>query len=142
MNLLFGRGLAANIMRAPFAGPIARSPAPAATTTSTPPKGLNDEIRLPPKTEVRRVEGQEDSDTLLRVNQLRAWGVLAKALGKNCKLAANIAEVCDNEAALDDLLANTFAQKSTNTLSKRASSLGLYLRWASSCGISSADLLT
>ena len=57
-------------------------------------------------------------------------------------MAANIAELGGNEAGPDYFLANTFAQKSTNALSRRASSLGLYLRWANACGVAKTDFLT
>ena len=75
----------------------------------------------------RAAAGRPDDEA--RELRLRQWRVVAELLGAGCQLGRDL-ECTETELDAEELVRNVFAEKATNTLARRGSSMMLYLKWA------------
>ena len=83
----------------------------------------------------------DEPDDQLRMARLAQWEQLAKLIGDKCRLGRQIQESGDDIVAIQNVVANTFAPKATNTLGRRATSVALFLRWAASRGMPASEAM-
>jgi hypothetical protein len=81
------------------------------------------------------------TDDGVREFRLNQWRLLAATFEHKCVLGRQLA-AADSKADQATLVANCFAEKSTNTLARRASSITLFLKWMEVNGIDIADAMT